>query len=167
MPDVLAIESPDLDGTKRLAAVVGKHLRPGLALLLTGPLGAGKTEFARAAIRAMSGHPELDVPSPSFSLVQTYETAAGRVHHLDLWRLGGAGGLAELGWSELREDIVLVEWPDRLGQWRPAEAITLEVEPRPDETRRFVLSGGPAGWIDSLGKVDTGGCPAEKRLPCD
>ena len=96
---------------RRVAALA----RPGDAILLDGPLGAGKTAFARAFLRAATGDPRLEVPSPSFTLVQSYDTGLGPVHHFDLWRLGGPGGLAELGWDEACADIVLVEWPDRLG----------------------------------------------------
>ncbi len=64
------------------------------------------------------------MPSPTFTLVQSYDTGIGAVHHFDLWRLDGPGGLAELGWDEARDDIVLVEWPDRLGALRPADALS-------------------------------------------
>ena len=81
------IELPDLAATKRLAAAVATLARPGDAILLEGPLGAGKTEFARAFLRAATGDPALEVPSPTFTLVQSYETRLGPVHHFDLWRL--------------------------------------------------------------------------------
>ncbi len=59
------------------------------------------------------------MPSPTFTLVQSYATRLGTVHHFDLWRLDGPAALAELGWDEARDDIVLVEWPDRLATLRP------------------------------------------------
>ena len=91
-------------------------------------MGAGKTAFARAFLRAAADDPALDVPSPSFTLVQTYDTHRGRVHHFDLWRLTGPSALAELGWDDARDDIVLVEWPDRLGALAPPDALRLDFE---------------------------------------
>src|SRR5579872_3748972 len=91
---------PDLAATEALAAVVAGCVRRGDAILLEGPLGAGKTAFARAFLRAASGDPALEVPSPTFTLVQAYQTPLGPVHHFDLWRLDGPGALAELGWDE-------------------------------------------------------------------
>ncbi len=143
------IELPDLRATETLAASVAGLVRPGDAILLEGVLGAGKTAFARAFLRAARGDPALEVPSPTFTLVQSYETRMGLVHHFDLWRLDGPGGLAELGWEEARGDIILVEWPDRLGVLRPPDALTLALHPTGAESRRAVLSG----WPDRLGQI--------------
>ena len=109
------IELASLAATEALAASVAALARPGDAILLEGELGAGKTAFARALLRAASGDPALEVPSPTFTLAQSYDTRIGTVHHFDLWRLNGPSGLMELGWDEARDDIVVVEWPDRLG----------------------------------------------------
>jgi tRNA threonylcarbamoyladenosine biosynthesis protein TsaE len=135
---------PDLAATEALAAAVARLVRAGDAILLEGPLGAGKTAFARAFLRAAAGDPALDVPSPTFTLVQEYDTKLGAVHHYDLWRLDGPGPLDELGWDAARDAIVLVEWPDRLGALRPAEALTiaLEAADAPD-ARRATLT-----WAD-------------------
>ena len=139
MTDSLAL--PDLAATTALAARLAARLRPGMAVLLEGPLGAGKTEFARAVLRALVADPALEVPSPTFTLVQSYDTPRGPVHHLDLWRLSGPAGLDELGWDELLDDIVLVEWPDRLGHWRPAKAITVALSHHGETSRQAVISG--------------------------
>ena len=122
------VELPDLAATVRLAAAVARLARPGDAILLHGPLGAGKTEFARAFLRAASDDPALEVPSPTFTLVQSYATRLGTVHHFDLWRLDGPAALGELGWDEARDDIVLVEWPDRLGALHPPDALTIALQ---------------------------------------
>lgn len=142
---------PDLAATARLAASVAALVRPGDAILLEGPLGAGKTAFARAFLRAASQDPALEVPSPTFTLVQSYPTPCGTIHHFDLWRLSGAEALTELGWDEARDDIVLVEWPDRLGALRPGEALVIVFQPAdpPPDGRCATLSGWP-GRIEGL-----------------
>jgi tRNA threonylcarbamoyladenosine biosynthesis protein TsaE len=143
------IELPNLAATEALAAAVAALARAGDAILLDGQLGAGKTVFARAFLRSATGDPALEVPSPTFTLVQSYDTPIGVVYHFDLWRLDGPGGLTELGWEEARDGIVLVEWPDRLGPLRPAEALTVALHPTGADSRRAVLSG----WPDRLGRI--------------
>jgi tRNA threonylcarbamoyladenosine biosynthesis protein TsaE len=140
---------PELEATEALARAVAAHARAGDVVLLEGPLGAGKTTFARAFLRAASADPTLEVPSPTFTLVQSYETRLGPVHHFDLWRIENSGALGELGWDEALEDIVLVEWPDRLGPLRPRNALTLALQPGEGETRIVRLSG----WPDRLGAL--------------
>ncbi len=142
--DRVTLTLPDLAATEALAAAVAARARPGDAILLEGPLGAGKSAFARAFLRAASRDPALEVPSPTFTLVQGYDLPAGPAHHFDLWRLDGPAGLAELGWEEAREGIVLVEWPDRLGSLRPPGALTVALAPGDSEDeRRATLTGWP------------------------
>ncbi len=105
----LADEAATLDLGRRLAGV----LRPADLVLLSGGLGAGKTTLARAAIRALLGDEQLDVPSPSFSLVQPYDSSRGPVLHADLYRLTSERDLDELGLFDRPDAIVLVEWPER------------------------------------------------------
>jgi tRNA threonylcarbamoyladenosine biosynthesis protein TsaE len=143
------IELPDLAATEALAGAVAALARVGDAILLEGELGAGKTAFARAFLRAATADPALEVPSPTFTLVQSYDTPIGVVNHFDLWRLDGPGGLEELGWEEARDGIVLLEWPDRLGMLRPADALTVALHPTGEGSRRVVLSG----WPDRLGRI--------------
>ncbi len=118
---VLATEA-DTDALGRLLA---DHLHPGDTLLLGGPIGAGKSHLARAVIRQRLGRME-DVPSPSFTLVQTYEHPAGDIWHADLYRLSHPDEVMELGLEDaFASAICLVEWPDRLGRLAPIDAIHL------------------------------------------
>ncbi|MFM7303026.1 MAG: tRNA (adenosine(37)-N6)-threonylcarbamoyltransferase complex ATPase subunit type 1 TsaE [Alphaproteobacteria bacterium] len=141
----IALDLPDLAATEALAARLAPMLRPGDAVLLDGPLGAGKSAFARALLRAATADPALEVPSPTFTLVQSYDLPPGPAHHFDLYRLAGPDGLAELGWDEAREGIVLVEWPERLGPLAPPEALHIHLSPGAvEEARRVVLRGWDA-----------------------
>ena len=148
-PPTRLIELPDLAATEGLAALIAALARTGDAILLEGELGAGKSAFARAFLRTACGDPALEVPSPTFTLVQSYDTRIGTVHHFDLWRLDGPGGLTELGWDEARDCIVLVEWPDRLGALLPIDALTVALDPTGTDSRRAMLSG----WPDRLGSI--------------
>jgi tRNA threonylcarbamoyladenosine biosynthesis protein TsaE len=143
------IELPDLNATQALAAQVAALVQAGDAILLEGELGAGKTAFARAFLRAAARDPALEVPSPTFTLVQDYATPSGMVHHFDLWRLDGPSGMTELSWDEASDDVVLVEWPDRLEQLRPIDALTVALHITGQTSRRAVLSG----WPDRLGRI--------------
>ena len=129
---------PDLAALDALAARLAGGLHPGRALLLSGTLGAGKTALARAILRAMTGEPGLEVPSPSYTLMQSYETPRGTVHHFDLWRLDDWRDLRELGFEEALDDIVMVEWPDRLGPLAPADAWRVDIAFATDEVTRIV-----------------------------
>lgn len=123
----LEIELNSARATADLAARMAVRLLPGDTVLLSGPVGAGKTHFARALIQSMQDMPE-DVPSPTFTLVQTYQTAGGEVWHADLYRLGDPGEIIELGLQEAFDSaICLVEWPDRLGPDAPPDALEMNI----------------------------------------
>lgn len=140
----------DEEEARRFGASLGHLLRPGVTLLLDGPVGAGKSHVARAAIRALAGE-DTEVPSPTFTLVQSYDTPIGEIWHADLYRLGDSGELAELGLLDaMGEAVLLIEWPDRLGLETPADAITLRLIPEGD-SRRAELHGAPAHWAAALG----------------
>jgi tRNA threonylcarbamoyladenosine biosynthesis protein TsaE len=150
----MELDLPTLAATQTLARALAPLVRAGDALLLEGPLGAGKTAFARALLRAICGDPALEVPSPSYTLVQSYAAPGLIVHHFDLWRLGGPASLEELGWDEAVRDVVLVEWPDRLGMLRPADGLTVALTPAGGEARRATLTG----WADRLTHIAVQGC---------
>lgn len=147
---------PTLDDTARLAARICDLARPGDVILLEGPLGAGKSAFARAFLRHGAGDPALEVPSPTFTLVQSYELPRFRAHHFDLWRLDAPGAVLELGWDEMADDVALVEWPDRLGTLAPDDALTVALAVGPDEARRATLRG----WPDRVGVLLPAGVAA-------
>ncbi|HEV7874152.1 MAG TPA: tRNA (adenosine(37)-N6)-threonylcarbamoyltransferase complex ATPase subunit type 1 TsaE, partial [Enterovirga sp.] len=105
---------PHVGITESLGQFLAQELQPGDLVTLSGGLGAGKTTLARAIVRALANDPDLEVPSPTFTLLQSYETEAGPVVHADFYRISGPGELRELGWEEMTEQsIVLVEWPER------------------------------------------------------
>ncbi len=137
----------DQTGVERLAAELASTLRPGQAVLLSGPLGAGKTAFARALLRSACGDAGMEVPSPSYTLVQSYAAPGMVLHHFDLWRLDGPDGLAELGWDDARAGVVIVEWPERLGGLTPADAVRVTFAPADDAHRRVAVRDGRQGVV--------------------
>ncbi len=149
---------PDLGATEALGRSLARLLRPGDAVLLDGPLGAGKTALVRALLREACVRPDLEVPSPSYTLVQGYEATMPDgtvlpIAHLDLWRLDGPAAVEELGWDEARDGVVLVEWPDRLGPLEPPDALRVSLvavaasaDPDSDAPRLATL----VGWPDRL-----------------
>jgi tRNA threonylcarbamoyladenosine biosynthesis protein TsaE len=99
--------------TAALGAQLAAELKPGALVLLSGGLGAGKTALARSIVRTLVGDPAMDVPSPSFALVQPYEANGAPLLHADLYRLRDAREIDELGLFDRTDAIVLVEWPER------------------------------------------------------
>jgi tRNA threonylcarbamoyladenosine biosynthesis protein TsaE len=120
----------DETATAELGATLAQRLRPGDVVGLYGELGSGKTTLARAILRAAAGDPGLIVPSPTFTLVEVYETERGTFWHFDLYRLEAPEQVYELGWEDaLAEGIVLIEWPQRLGPLLPKHlSVVLEVD---------------------------------------
>ncbi|MDD2876791.1 MAG: tRNA (adenosine(37)-N6)-threonylcarbamoyltransferase complex ATPase subunit type 1 TsaE [Acidiphilium sp.] len=130
----------DEAATLALAHDLAARAAAGDVILLTGPLGAGKSTLARAFIRARAGNPALEVPSPSYTLVQSYELDPP-VAHFDLWRLTGEADVVELGFEAALTGIVLVEWPDRLGGLTPLDALRIDIAWGAGEARTVTLDG--------------------------
>lgn len=151
MPDAsCSFLLPDDAATDRLGQWLAARLQPGDTLLLQGPIGAGKTHLARALIRARLGA-MTEVPSPSFTLVQTYEDPAGEIWHADLYRLGHPDEVIELGLeAAFATAICLVEWPDRLGGLAPAHAIHLHLTPEGEGRRAAITAPGHPALIAAL-----------------
>jgi tRNA threonylcarbamoyl adenosine modification protein YjeE len=139
---------PDLAATEDLAKTIAPQLRQGDVIALTGDLGTGKTAFARALLRILGV--EDDVPSPTFTLVQTYETSKFLVSHFDLYRLKSADELDELGWDDaLTDGVTLVEWPQRARGRVPATRLVLNFTLAPDGTRNCVIEASES-WAGRL-----------------
>ena len=137
----------DVD-TARLGARLAPLLQAGDTLLLEGPIGAGKTCLARAIIQARLAAVDRveDVPSPTYTLVQTYDDGHAEIWHADLYRLTHTSELIELGLDEaFQTAIVLVEWPDRLGDMVPPSALHIQLVPEGDG-RRVTLASDADRW---------------------
>ena len=148
---------PNPAATERLAAIIAGKARIGDAILLSGDLGAGKTHFARAFINALSVEQE-EVPSPTFTLVQTYAARAQgkpvEIWHFDLYRLKSPEETLELGIEEaFAEGIALVEWPDRLGSLRPAEYLEMRLEIASDGAARRASLNATKQWHDRTADI--------------
>jgi tRNA threonylcarbamoyladenosine biosynthesis protein TsaE len=143
------LSSPD--ATCALARAMAPLLHAGDVLLLSGGVGAGKTHFARCLIQALLPAPE-DVPSPTYTLVQTYPGKTADIWHADLYRLNDPFELIELGLTEAFSDaICLIEWPDRLADMAPEDALWLEFEPgETDDHRHLHLRWSAAHWSERV-----------------
>lgn len=154
MPDspplIARFDLPDATATQALGAALAHRLKTGDVVALQGDLGAGKTELARGLIRALYGS-DTEVPSPTFTLVQTYEDEAVPLSlwHFDLYRLEDPEEAFELGIEEAFADAVsLIEWPERLGPILPARRLEVALS-HGEEGRHAMLSGG-GDWPERL-----------------
>jgi tRNA threonylcarbamoyladenosine biosynthesis protein TsaE len=138
---VIEIFLPDEAATKHLGEKLASALRPGDAVCLTGPLGAGKSTLARALVRALTS-PDEEVPSPTFTLVQFYDGPDFPVAHFDLYRLTDPDEAYEIGLEEALEDgAALIEWPQRLQGRLPADRLAIDITPLGEDgqARRAVI----------------------------
>lgn len=142
-PAEWALFLADEAATSRFGARIAAELRPGDLVTLSGDLGAGKTTLARAIIRALTRESALEVPSPTFTLMQTYEAEGFRIVHADLYRVADPSELVELGWEDAAENaIVLCEWAEKAGEVLAEDRVEIRLEIAPEgEGRRLHLSG--------------------------
>lgn len=151
----ISIDLPCEKATARLAKALAPHVSGGDVLLLEGSIGAGKSFFARALILALLDTPE-DIPSPTFTLVQTYDAPKFEIWHCDLYRLSTPYEAQELGLEDAFETAVcLVEWPDRLGDLTPPDALVLSLETTDTlQARHITLSATTPHWCAILEHLD-------------
>lgn len=152
----LTLNVADEEGTCRLAAALASVAGLGDVIALVGDLGAGKTVFARAFIRARAaaaGREVSEVPSPTFTLVQQYDLGREVLWHADLYRIEDVSEIDELGLDEaLADGILLVEWPDRWGDRLPPTALIVHLTTTDDAAARGIAFDAPNEWTGRLDK---------------
>lgn len=157
LPDTFQIlDLADEAETRRLANDLALVLRPGDAVCLSGDLGAGKSTFTRALLRAFAGDPDLEVPSPTFTLVQTYAFERFDLSHFDLYRLEEPEEIEELGLDDLLETgAALIEWPEKAAALLPQNALWIQITQPSEDTdrRRFSFHAQEAGWRDRIAQT--------------
>lgn len=164
---------PDEAATHRFARFLAGELKPGDIVALSGELGAGKTTLARAIIRALAGDETLEVPSPTFTLIQSYDTSRGPVVHADLYRVNDPEELRELGFEEASEaGIVLVEWPERAGSALNPDRLDIAIALAPGAGARTACLSGSGGVAARLARArairslaETSGWAEARRVP--
>lgn len=163
-----------VEATHHFARLLAPLLRKGDMLTLGGTLGSGKTAFARALIRCLAQDSLLEVPSPTFTLLQIYDTPPMAIVHADLYRINNPEELEELGWDEAAQDaLMLVEWPDRLGALTPANRLDLTFHFSEDDGDiRHLTITGYGDWAQRLKSfhhvqdfLERSGYAAARRIP--
>ena len=130
--------------TERIAGDLARRLAPGACIGLEGELGSGKTQFVRGMVTALGGDPR-GVSSPTFVIMNIYDTPTMKVHHLDAYRLHGAGELESLGFDELltQGGIVVVEWASRVADAMPGGAVSVHVDTTGETSRTITIGSAP------------------------
>lgn len=151
--DSVTIDLADETATRALGARLAALARAGDVIALSGTLGTGKSTLARAFVQALTSADE-EVPSPTFTLVQTYDAAPGTIWHFDLYRLEKAEDAFELGIEDAFIDgICLIEWPDRLGRLMPRRRLEVALDPGTIETARIARLTSHAQWDARIGDI--------------
>jgi len=155
---VRTLALPDEAATLRLGEILAAKAAKRDVIALHGPLGAGKTAFARGFLRALARRhgvePPGEVPSPTFTLVQTYALGPVAVWHFDLYRISDADDAIELGLDEaLAEGICLIEWPDRLGSRLSRDRLDLALAYGATDRARIATLTGHGAWAERIADV--------------
>ncbi|MAP95598.1 MAG: tRNA (adenosine(37)-N6)-threonylcarbamoyltransferase complex ATPase subunit type 1 TsaE [Ponticaulis sp.] len=145
---VIEISLPDEAEMHVFGGRLAKILESGDVIALYGDLGAGKTTLSRGLIRALTS-PDTEVPSPTYTLVQTYDTEKGELWHFDLYRVEHPSELTELGYYDALEDICVIEWPEHAGTLLPDDRLSLHIS-IDGSGRRVQLMSGNDHWIRRL-----------------
>lgn len=158
----LALTLADEAATERLGRALARILRPGEAVAVMGPLGAGKSVLARAFVRERTGDDDEEVPSPTFTLVQTYDDDGTHadlgeppptIWHFDLYRLESPEEVLELDIEDaFASGVSVVEWAERLGPYLPWQRLEVHLSVNPDETRRAEI-GAFGEWDGRLDEI--------------
>ena len=145
-----ALQLDDEAATGRLARTLALALAPGDVVALSGPLGSGKTALVRAIVRAL-GRPDDEVPSPTFTLVQTYDLADFTLWHFDLYRIESPDEVAELGIEDaFAGGVSMIEWPERLGPALAPGCLRIALDFGAQRGARRAILSGPDSWAARL-----------------
>lgn len=147
---LVEMEIPDIAATEALAQRLAPLLRPRDIVALSGDLGAGKTAFARALIHTL-GEPDMEVPSPTFTLVQTYDVSSFEIWHFDLYRLESPQDAFELDIEEaFAAGVSLIEWPEKLGSHMPRTRLEIQISFADTPSARHIKITGSGDWVTRL-----------------
>ena len=147
------IDIADEAATEALAVRIAEISGAGDLIALHGNLGVGKTVFARAFIRSRTG-PDEEVPSPTFTLVQSYDCDPAPIYHFDLYRVNQPDEILELGFEDAMADgTVLVEWPERLGPYMPRDRLDIEIRQGSRPNSRSIRLTGQGYWLARVADV--------------
>ncbi|MCK4939739.1 MAG: tRNA (adenosine(37)-N6)-threonylcarbamoyltransferase complex ATPase subunit type 1 TsaE [Rhodospirillaceae bacterium] len=146
----IKIELAGLKDTLDLAGRIAALAEIGDVIALSGDLGSGKTEFARGFIRRLADAEE-EVPSPTFTLVQTYEGISGEIYHFDLYRINTPEEVLQLGIEDaLREAITIIEWPEKMGQFLPRGRLDIRLSVTKGKNHRQAELIAHGHWAERL-----------------
>lgn len=136
----MTYESTSVEQTEQIASELSKRLNGGECIALFGDLGAGKTQFVRGLVKGLGGNAH-SVSSPTFVLLNVYDSGRLKVFHLDAYRVHGADDFEAIGFTELLEQggVVVVEWAERVEKLLPAIAIRIRIESVGENTRRIAI----------------------------
>ena len=145
--------------TVALGRQIGRLLHRGDCVALEGALGCGKTTLVRGVMREISA--EREIPSPSFTIVQSYQTEALPLWHVDLYRIASPDEILELGLEEAEEGALFLEWPERMGRALPAARLHIRFTIEKDERRDVLITAWSKDWAERLGLLD----PSLRKTP--